>query len=145
MVSGTGNASSPGAQLIAQLAERLGIPHDLAAAAAGVALQFLSRQLEAGTFNEILDHIPLARTWLGQAVQGEQQAQATNPLAGLLGQVAGSLGGNLGSTAQLLAQLNQVGLSPETIGQFLPTFAGLLQQHLPPHLAEPAAQKLQTS
>ncbi|MBW4696467.1 MAG: hypothetical protein KME03_00960 [Aphanocapsa lilacina HA4352-LM1] len=141
VASGT---SSPGEQIVVQLAARLGIPQPVAVAAAGSAFQFLGQQLEAGTFDALIDRFPAARGWIEQALLVERQKEESSFLGGVVGKVAGAVGGlgGVGAAAQLFARLAQVGVPADKLDDFVPTFSNVLEENLPADLFQVIKGKL---
>jgi len=126
-------------RILGELANRLGIPREVAAAAAGTVFQFLSHQLEAGSFDALLERFPPARAWLTEALRTQDRAERNNPMGSLLGEVAslaGGLGGGAGTAAQLFARLGQVGVPADRLADFVPTFSRLLGENLPDDLMQ---------
>ncbi|BAC90305.1 DUF2780 domain-containing protein [Gloeobacter violaceus] len=136
--------ASPAEQIVVQIAARLGIPQSVAVSAAGVAFQFLSRQLEAGTFDTLMERFPAARGWIEQALVTEKQKEESSFLGGMVGKVAGAVGGlgGVGAAAQLFARLGQVGVPADKLDNFVPTFSNVLQENLPADLFQVIKGKL---
>ncbi len=111
--------------ILRELSSRLGIPLDQARSGAGAVLDFIRENASQMDFQQLLKSVPEAAAWLGNTPS--TPASGTTDGGGLLGQVAGLIGGLGGSAAGILTALSRSGLSPETAARFVPELLGLLQ------------------
>ena len=109
--------------ILRELSSRLGIPLDQAQSGAGAVLDFIRENASQIDFQQFLKSVPEASAWLGNAPAPGGNTDG----GGLLGQVAGLIGGLGGSAAGILTALSRSGLSPEAATRFVPELLGLLQ------------------
>jgi hypothetical protein len=118
-------------EILRQLAERLGIRPDQAEMGAGALLSFIREHASQVDFQQLLNAVPEASSWIGKTVQGAAETGGS-----LFGEVAGVLGGFAGSAGGLLTALAQSGLSPESVTRFVPELLGLLKERADPALIQ---------
>jgi hypothetical protein len=112
--------------ILRELSSRLGIPLDQAQSGAGAVLDFIRENASQMDFQQLLSSVPEAAAWLGHT-PGAAASGGTAGGGGLLGQVAGLIGGLGGSAAGILTALTRSGLSPDAAARFIPELLGLLQ------------------
>jgi hypothetical protein len=112
--------------ILRELSSRLGIPLDQAQSGAGAVLDFIRENASQMDFQQLLSSVPEAAAWLGNT-PGAAASGGTAGGGGLLGQVAGLIGGLGGSAAGILTALTRSGLSPDAAARFVPELLGLLQ------------------
>lgn len=116
--------------VITQLAGQFGLSPAQAESAAGAILHLVQTRAAGGDFERLIDAVPQVRDWIGKAAA----APADGGLLGSLGSLAGSLGGSGGELGGLLAAVQQAGLKPELLAQFVPALLQQLSQHVDPAL-----------
>jgi hypothetical protein len=119
--------------IIGELAGQFGIAPAQAESAAGSILKFVQAQAGSGDFQKLLGAAPQIQDWIAKA----GQTGASSGGGGLLGQLGGlaaSLGGEAGGIGSVLAALQQAGLKPETVAQFVPALLQKLSAHIDPAL-----------
>jgi hypothetical protein len=112
--------------ILRELSSRLGIPLDQAESAAGALLNFLRENASRMDFQQILNSVPEAASWMGRTASGAAADSAglfAQTAAGLFSSFAGSAGG-------MLTALSRSGLSPDAALRFVPELLGLLQQRM---------------
>jgi hypothetical protein len=117
------------ADIISELAGKVGISPDTAQKGMGILLSLLKQALPADSFAKVESAVPGADRMLAAA---EESGEAAG--GGLLESVkgvAGKLFGG-GASAALLSKLNQLGLSPEQLEKFLTHAVEVLKAKLPP-------------
>jgi Protein of unknown function VcgC/VcgE (DUF2780) len=105
--------------ILRELSSRLGIPLDQAESGAGALLNFLRENASRMDFQQLLNAVPEAASWMGRT--------ALDTGSGLFGQAAGLFGSFANSAAGVLTALSRSGLSPDTAARFVPELLGLLQ------------------
>lgn len=115
--------------IITQLAAQFGLSPAQAESAAGAILHLVQTRAAGGDFERLIEAMPPVRDWIGQAA-----AAPAGGLLGSLGSLAGSLGGSGGELGGLLAAVQQAGLKPELLAQFVPALLQQLSQHVDPAL-----------
>jgi hypothetical protein len=120
------------ADIINELASKIGISTDTAKKGLGTLLAALQHVLPAESFAKIEGAIPGAASMLADA-----QAQGETPTGGILGAIkdmAGKLFGGGGSAAELAAHFGKLGFSPDQVKHFFAHVVELLRSKLPPDL-----------
>jgi hypothetical protein len=98
-------------EFIKQIAAKFGIPESVAQQAVSLIMSFLKKEGSSELFGMISSAIPGAE-------QAADQAPELQDSGGLLGKVAGMLGGTAGNSTALISALSNVGLSAEQLGGF---------------------------
>jgi hypothetical protein len=118
------------ADIVSELAGRVGITPEQARLGLGIILVLAKAKLPADTFAKVQAVVPGADDMMA-AVQSGPGASS----GGILGSIAGIagkiLGGQGGGAAALAGPLAQLGLSEEQVQKFLPAAADLLKGRLP--------------
>jgi hypothetical protein len=120
------------ADIINELASKIGISPDLAKKGLGTLLAALQHVLPAESFAKIEGAIPGAASMLANA-----QAQGEAPAGGILGAIkdmAGKLFGGGGSAEELAAHFGKLGFSPDQVRHFFAQVVEFLRSKLPPDL-----------
>ncbi|MGH8444255.1 MAG: DUF2780 domain-containing protein, partial [Solimonas sp.] len=132
--------------IIGQLAGQFGVSPAQAESAAGSVFKLLQERAQAGDFQKLLGAVPQIQDWIAKADHAPEAAGG----GGLLGQLGGLLGGGGGGGfGGVLAALQQSGLKPETLVQFVPALLEKLSAHVDPALlakvldAVPALKELE--
>ncbi|HET8881377.1 MAG TPA: DUF2780 domain-containing protein [Solimonas sp.] len=118
--------------IIGELAGQFGIAPAQAESAAGSILKFVQAQAGGGDFQKLLGAAPQIQDWIAKA--GQAGSSSGGGLLGQLGGLAASLGGEAGGIGGVLAALQQAGLKPETVAQFVPALLQKLSAHVDPAL-----------
>ena len=116
------------AQLITQVAERVGIPESLARQGVGVVLGLLLKQGDPAAVGDLFAQVPGAADLAASYADAAGEA-AGGPMGGLLGRVGGMLGGKAGDTMSALAAFQKTGLTIDQGKAMLPVARDFLAQH----------------
>lgn len=110
--------------IIKTLTEQLGIGAEQAQAGVGAILKVISEQASRADFQQLLNAVPGAAQWMGQATTTAAEAGG-----GLLGQAAQLIGGLTGNTnlADAMAAFGKSGIGPDMLPRFVPSVLQLLQ------------------
>ncbi len=123
-------------EILARLAEQVGISPEDAKKGLGAVLAFLKGKLPEGVFGQVEQAVPDAQG----LVNSFEANKAPESGGGLLGTVAGLagklLGGGAGDAGKLAGMLGQSGMNMGQIAAFLPKVLEMLQAHLPPEVIE---------
>jgi hypothetical protein len=114
--------------IIKTLTEQLGIGAEQAQAGVGAILKVISEQASRADFQQLLNVVPGAAQWMGQATM--TATTATAEVGGsLLGQAAQLIGGLTGNAnlADSMAAFGKSGIGPEMLPRFVPSVLQLLQ------------------
>jgi hypothetical protein len=118
------------ADLITELASKIGISPETARRGLGTLLAALQHVLPADSFAKIEGAIPGAANMLADA-----QAQGEAPAGGILGAIkdmAGKLFGGGGSPEAMAAHFGKLGFSPDQVKHFFAQVVEFLRSRLPP-------------
>lgn len=119
--------------VIKNLAAQLGIGVEQAQAGVGAILKIIGEQASRADFQQLLNTVPGAAQWMGQATTA-----AAGAGGGILDQAAQILGGLTGNTnlAEAIAALGKSGIGPDMAGRFVPAVLQLLQAQAGADLVE---------
>ena len=118
------------ADIITELASKIGISPETAKRGLGTLLAALQHVLPAESFAKIEGAIPGAANMLADA-----QAQGEAPTGGILGAIkdmAGKLLGGGGDAAALAAHFGKLGFSPDQVKHFFAQVVEFLRSRVPP-------------
>ena len=117
------------ADVVSELANRTGIPPELARQGLGAILALLKDKLPASVYGQIQSAIPDAA---GLVSAAPAAAPAAGGVLGAVAAAAGKvLGGSGGDAAALTSSLTQAGFSAEQLEKFLPAVMEFLKGKLP--------------
>ena len=109
-------------ELVQQLVSSTGVSEQQAEGGAGLIMGLLKEQLSSGDFSQLADAVPEADSLIDSAPSGG------GGMGGLLGSVAGALGGGeLGNLAKLAGGFSDLGLDSGMIGKFIPVVLSFIQ------------------
>ena len=109
-------------ELVQQLVSSTGVSEQQAEGGAGLIMGLLKEQLSSGDFSQLADAVPEADGLIDSAPSGG------GGMGGLLGSVAGALGGGeLGNLAKLAGGFSDLGLDSGMIGKFIPVVLSFIQ------------------
>jgi hypothetical protein len=109
-------------ELVQQLVSSTGVSEQQAEGGAGLIMGLLKDQLASGDFSQLADAVPEANSLIDSAPSG-------GGMGGLLGSVAGALGGgDLGNLAKLAGGFSDLGLDSGMIGKFIPVVLSFIQE-----------------
>lgn len=113
-------------ELIAKLSAELGIDPKQAEGGLGVIMKFMKEQLGGEEFEKVKEAVPEAEA-LADAAPGED-AQDAGGLMGIVGSIAGALGGEkFEGVASMAGGFDKVGLDISMVSKFLPTVMTFLE------------------
>jgi hypothetical protein len=120
--------------ILGQIAAQLGLSPAQAQAGAGSVFQLIRESAAKVDFDQLLQAVPQASSWMKKAA-GVQAAPAATPLGGLgdlLGRATEMFGGGggaggLGGLGQVISVLTKAGIDPDTAAKFLPMLLQFLQ------------------
>ena len=108
-------------ELVQQLVSSTGVSEQQAEGGAGLIMGLLKDQLASGDFSQLADAVPEANGLIDSAPSG-------GGMGGLLGGVAGALGGGeLGNLAKLAGGFSDLGLDSGMIAKFIPVVLSFIQ------------------
>lgn len=106
---------------IKMAAQGLGESESVTRSATGGLLGALQQKADPKDFSQLLEAIPGAAGLVGSASKLEN-AGGGGMLGGLMGSATSALGGNLGSSLDVLASIQKSGLSMESVTNLVPMF-----------------------
>lgn len=120
--------------IISSLSASFGLKPEQTESAAGTLFQLLQQKAAPTDFQQLLGALPQIGEWLGKAAPApaEGAAAATQGAGGLLG---GLLAGS-STLGPVLAALQSIGLTPETVMRFVPALLDQVRAHVDPALIE---------
>jgi hypothetical protein len=115
-------------ELVSMLVSKLGVNEGQAQGGTGLILNLAKEQLGKQDFSQISQSIPGISDLLKAAPQ--QEDTGGGGLLGMVGKLAGSLGGGseLGQLASLAGGFEKLGIKPEMIAQFLPIIVSFVEK-----------------
>jgi hypothetical protein len=116
-------------ELIKQIATKFGIPESVAQQAVGMLMSFLKKEGSSELFGQIAAAIPGAN-------QAADQAPEPQEAAGLLGKVAGMLGGTTGKGAALASALTNTGLNSDQLAGFGEVVINFIKEKAGPQVVD---------
>jgi len=109
-------------ELVQQLVSSTGASEQQAQGGAGLIMGLLKDQLSSGDFSQLSGAVPGVDTLIDSA------PSSGGGMGGLLGSVAGALGGGeLGNLAKLAGGFSELGLDSGMIGKFVPVVLSFIQ------------------
>jgi hypothetical protein len=107
--------------LVGHLTKQLGVTEEQATGGSGSVLSLAKSRLSPDEFSQVAGAVPEMDTLLGAAPAVEGKGGVTDTAASAASSMLGSGGGSLGSLASLVGPFQQLGLSPDMIGKFVPS------------------------
>lgn len=112
-------------QLIQMVTQKLGIDPAMAEKAVGIVMSLIQKEGDGAAVSQLFDNIPgaadLASKFSGSAGQ--------DAAGGLLGKVAGMLGGGAGDVVGSIGALKETGLSMDQLGDMAPLVKNFLAEN----------------
>lgn len=110
-------------ELVQQLVASTGVSENQAEGGAGLIMGLLKEQLSSGDFSQLTDALPGVESLIDAA-----PSSSGGGMGGLLGSVAGALGGSdLGNLAQLVGGFSELDMDSGMIGKFIPVVVSFIQ------------------
>jgi len=129
VVEGAAQTASPAAttatgSLVDALVQQLGVTPAQAQGGAGALFQAAKSRMTDEAFNTVAQSVP----GMDQLLAAAPQSGASSGLAGGLSALAGDKAGSLGSLASLASSFQQLGLSSDMVGKFVPVVVDYVKQ-----------------
>ena len=115
-------------QLVTQIANKVGLPEEMARQGVGVVLGLLKKEGDPGPVGELFAKIPGAENLASQYAEGAEKAGGGLG-AGLMGRLGGLMGGKAGGAMSAMAAFQKTGLTPEQGQAMLPVAKDFLAAH----------------